>query len=161
MISKKLKHGDIRTDGFRFYAYKRRNGKLIEHWANPASFEKMRENRRIAQRKLKAEDPDKYREYRERNRAGARTSQVRYRNSKPEVIVLHQIKRSRRLKISNPQPADPKKIRQFYLMSKRLTACTGFLWHVDHIRALAKGGPHHESNLQVLPAKVNLRKGSR
>ena len=34
-------------------------------------------------------------------------------------------------------------------------------WHVDHINALANGGLHHPSNLQVLTAHDNLSKGAR
>jgi len=33
--------------------------------------------------------------------------------------------------------------------------------HVDHIVALANGGPHHEDNLQYLTASDNCRKGAR
>lgn len=32
-------------------------------------------------------------------------------------------------------------------------------YHVDHITALAKGGLHHQDNLQYLPASENCRKG--
>ncbi len=33
--------------------------------------------------------------------------------------------------------------------------------HVDHIIALSKGGPHVASNLQILPAGLNIRKAAR
>lgn len=33
-------------------------------------------------------------------------------------------------------------------------------YHVDHIRALASGGLHHQDNLQYLPAMENCRKGN-
>lgn len=32
--------------------------------------------------------------------------------------------------------------------------------HVDHIIPIAAGGPHIASNLQILPAGINMRKGS-
>lgn len=31
--------------------------------------------------------------------------------------------------------------------------------HVDHIKPLARGGLHHEDNLQILPIGINMRKG--
>jgi hypothetical protein len=31
-------------------------------------------------------------------------------------------------------------------------------YHVDHIQALARGGPHHQDNLQYLPGPENCRK---
>lgn len=34
-------------------------------------------------------------------------------------------------------------------------------FHVDHILAVARGGVHEESNLQLLTPKCNLRKGAR
>jgi len=33
-------------------------------------------------------------------------------------------------------------------------------YHVDHIVALARGGPHHQDNLQYLPAFVNRSKNA-
>jgi hypothetical protein len=32
-------------------------------------------------------------------------------------------------------------------------------YHVDHIVSVAEGGPHHQDNLQYLPASENIRKG--
>ena len=37
----------------------------------------------------------------------------------------------------------------------------GYKMHVDHIVALANGGLHHEDNLQILPAGINMRKGAK
>lgn len=34
----------------------------------------------------------------------------------------------------------------------------GYKMHVDHIVPLARGGKHAASNLQILPAGINLRK---
>lgn len=33
-------------------------------------------------------------------------------------------------------------------------------YHVDHIQALARGGKHHQDNLQYLPASENIRKNA-
>lgn len=35
----------------------------------------------------------------------------------------------------------------------------GHKMHVDHIIPLARGGLHHEHNLQILPIGLNMRKG--
>jgi hypothetical protein len=48
----------------------------------------------------------------------------------------------------------------FYAEARRLTRETGVLHHVDHIKPLAGGGKHEASNLQVLTAVENIRKGS-
>lgn len=36
----------------------------------------------------------------------------------------------------------------------------GHKMHVDHVMPLSKGGLHHEDNLQILPAGINMRKGA-
>ena len=47
----------------------------------------------------------------------------------------------------------------FYNQSKRLSEIFGIKFHVDHIVPLNTGGMHTPSNLQVVPAKINLAKG--
>ena len=49
---------------------------------------------------------------------------------------------------------DKHRIREFYV-----NCPPGY--HVDHIIPIAKGGAHHISNLQYLPAKENLKKGAK
>ena len=53
-----------------------------------------------------------------------------------------------------PQDADLKLIRTIYEHCPK-----GY--HVDHIKALASGGLHHQDNLQYLPVQENCKKGSR
>ena len=49
-------------------------------------------------------------------------------------------------------------IKNFYEYSVRLTSKLGIEFHVDHIVPLSIGGLHHPSNLQVVPARWNIRK---
>jgi len=53
-----------------------------------------------------------------------------------------------------PDDADLKLIRMIY------ERCPDG-YHVDHIKALASGGLHHQDNLQYLPIQENCRKGKR
>ena len=48
-----------------------------------------------------------------------------------------------------------------YDEARRITRETGVQMHVDHIVPLKLGGAHHPSNLQVITARENLRKGSK
>lgn len=50
---------------------------------------------------------------------------------------------------------------KIYEDAKRISLETGIEHHVDHIRPLAKGGRHHPSNLQILTAEENLKKGAK
>ena len=55
----KLKHGDIRNDGFVFWAYaKRGSGKVYEMWYAPDKFYAKRERRNAVRRKNRKEDPE-------------------------------------------------------------------------------------------------------
>ena len=49
----------------------------------------------------------------------------------------------------------------FYAEARRLTLETGILHHVDHIIPINKGGLHCQTNLQVLTAAENLKKGDK
>lgn len=57
-----------------------------------------------------------------------------------------------RLKNAIPEDADLKLIKEIYV-----NCPDGY--HVDHIVALASGGPHHQDNLQYLEISENCRKG--
>lgn len=48
--------------------------------------------------------------------------------------------------------------RALHSLAERLRGCLKSQWHVDHTIPLAKGGPHHHGNLQVVPALWNLGK---
>ena len=52
-------------------------------------------------------------------------------------------------------------INEMYSLAQLRTEQTGFLWHVDHIVPLTKGGLHKPTNLQVVPASWNQSKGNR
>jgi 5-methylcytosine-specific restriction endonuclease McrA len=56
---------------------------------------------------------------------------------------------------------DTKVILVIYEACRRVSKCLGTPFHVDHIHPLSRGGKHHPSNLQILPAKINLRKRSK
>ena len=38
---------------------------------------------------------------------------------------------------------------------------TSFKWHIDHILPISKGGTNHYANIQLVPARWNLKKGNR
>ena len=50
---------------------------------------------------------------------------------------------------------------EFYLEARRLTKETGILHEVDHIKPIAAGGLHCQTNLQVLTKEENMKKGSK
>jgi hypothetical protein len=55
-------------------------------------------------------------------------------------------------------------LNQFYNYSQRISQCTGIKHHVDHILPLAGDGftgLHVPWNLSVIPAAINLKKGTK
>ena len=52
-------------------------------------------------------------------------------------------------------------ISEIYSQSRKVSKETGVQHHVDHVKPLAAGGRHHSSNLQILTAEKNLKKGAK
>lgn len=67
-------------------------------------------------------------------------------------------KRKQRMKC-NLTKEERQAIRLIYEECQRISKETGILHHVDHVVPLALGGLHHPSNLQILTAEANLKKG--
>jgi len=58
-------------------------------------------------------------------------------------------------------PTEKLEISKIYAQSRKVSKETGVQHHVDHVRPLAAGGRHHSSNLQILTAEKNLKKGAK
>lgn len=61
----------------------------------------------------------------------------------------------------NLSPNEREQIFAIYKKARKTSKDTGILHHVDHIVPLAAGGRHHPSNLQILTAEDNLKKGTK
>jgi hypothetical protein len=97
-------------------------------------------------------DPEKYRALR---RADYRRRKAKY--------VADARKREAHIKQATPPWADLKAIEAFYVEADRLTNLTGIKHHVDHyypLRSKWMCGLHVETNLQILHAVANLKKGN-
>lgn len=120
----------------------------------------------------------KNREYREKNREKIKIFFREYRKKNKDLVagrikkyllrfpeIAMEIKARNRAKRRNAAKhltKNQKKLNeQFFIMSKRLKECLNIDWHVDHIIPIAGGGLHEPSNLMVVPAAINLKKGSR
>jgi hypothetical protein len=78
--------------------------------------------------------------------------------------ALYLQRRKKRLHEQTPvlTELEQQQIRQIYEERDRLNQAAGFIrYHVDHVAPLARGGQHHPSNLQVINASDNVRKGAR
>lgn len=85
----------------------------------------------------------------------------RYYQKALPLILASVAKRRARLRGARVEGANKGIIGTIFSASRRISRCTGIKFHVDHVVALKNGGAHHQNNLRVIPAKLNLRKGSR
>jgi len=176
------KRGDIRDDGYIFRSYRKtilKDGteKLRECWDSPIVLEKQRKyslerHHKIKSdplyrhkkreytkswRRLKKNDPSWVEYEKERCRKKGNEYVKRYPEKANANNALRRAKRKQATKLLTIE--EKELIKKFYFHAKRLTYIFKIKHHVDHIIPLAKGGLHHPSNLQVIPASVNLRKG--
>jgi 5-methylcytosine-specific restriction endonuclease McrA len=71
---------------------------------------------------------------------------ARYHNAKHHALKLNQ----------TPLDANLDIIQFYYTVASAMKD-----YHVDHIKPLSKGGLHHENNLQILSAHLNLEKNNK
>lgn len=129
---------------------RRAENKEWEHEKYRRAFERNPERHRERWRKYRRENPDKH-----------RASLKRWAEKNPGARLMHvNLRRARKLN-QTPPDANRQIIAAFYHARARVVKCTGLDFHVDHIFPLAKGGPHHQANLQLLPAKINISKGAK
>ena len=86
----------------------------------------------------------------------------KYNNSEKGKIVNANKAAKRRASVRNQLPvdADLDIIKSIYEECRRLCVETGVIHEVDHIIPIAKGGLHHQDNLQILTMTQNRKKGS-
>ena len=86
----------------------------------------------------------------------------RYNKSEKGKIVNTNKSAKRRAKVKNQLPTDANFdiIKEIYTECRRLSLETGIPHEVDHIIPIAKGGLHHQDNLQIITMVENRKKGA-
>lgn len=113
------------------------------------------------------------------NKEGYRAHNIRWRADNPEVnkdsdrrskvksigqVYAINRKRVEQVKMATPPWADKQEIADWYEAARIAEQVTGKKWHVDHIHPLNGAnfcGLHVGYNLQILPARENMRKGNK
>lgn len=182
---KLFKQGDVRSDGYIFKNYVlkqiRRDGYFKERWCSPESFAKQ-----VQQSKdWHFKNPERLRELRakwaqenkekkaaldkiwaERNRERSNAHKQRWNKVNAGRKRALDKKRLAAQKQRTPvwlDVVDHAEMEFTYIWCNALRAC-GLDYHVDHIIPLQGkivSGLHVPSNLQVIPAKLNLSKNNR
>jgi len=123
--------------------------------------EQTREQKRRYRKAHPEKVADKKRELRQRNREQYLAANRAWMEANPGKVKANRAARRARVKQASAPMCgqDRKRIEVIYAAANRVSCCLGVSHHVDHIVPLARGGLHVPTNLQVLPATINLRKG--
>ena len=164
-MTSRIKKGTKREDGMVFWGYNSscKNG---ERWLSPVNYLAVEEKYKLWQ---KANYPDYYKKNRAKKIADAIVRRNSNKEKHNEMAKIYRGRSKERIREANRLYKAkikigllPKKerlmIKEVYKMATRLSICTGIQHHVDHIFPLSRGGLHTIGNLQVLPAKINIRK---
>jgi 5-methylcytosine-specific restriction endonuclease McrA len=173
----RLKHGYVHpTTGLVFWGFNR-NKPLGEYWMSREEFDRqveikksyleenktvLNEKGKIRAREHRSRFPDRVKQNQAKwlaqNPDRARQISKKWRSANAEVINLNGSVRRARLRGAEAPKANKGVIREFYASAKRVQNCLGLPMSVDHILPIAKGGKHHQNNLQVMPLSLNCRK---
>ena len=102
-------------------------------------------------------------EYRDSNRQCVRErSRIFYTKNKSIFLELNARRKARQMdQTPKMNCLEKSAIKGLYFIAKVLSNSCGESFHVDHIQPISKGGLHCLSNLQILSAEENLRKGAK
>jgi hypothetical protein len=176
--NKNLKRGDSRDDGKLFWGFDK-NHKDGERWITPDQFQKYQEYTLKYKKKYYSNNRDKCiknandwiknnrdkfnkrnKENRIKNIEIFREKQSEYRKKSKHLRTANHAKRRSLKKQSSVLLTKSQKqiIDCFYAQAHRLENRIGIKFHVDHIVPLSKGGLHSPTNLQTIPATLNISK---
>lgn len=93
------------------------------------------------------------RQYHKENRGHRNEYGRQWAKNNQDKRNTHRAKRRARKLNQTPSDANKEKIALVYKMCSTMDG-----YHVDHIKPLSKGGQHHENNLQILKASLNMEK---
>lgn len=165
---------DARKESLRKYYIKHRDRLLLKtkKWQK-----ENRDKTRASLKKWRERNRERYlswgREYAIKNKEKRKDIRIRHYNKNGEVLRLKHRKYmkdnphisidccARRRQRISPHPSYCKnKARDIIIMCKKISRETGIPHAVDHIIPLAKGGWHHQDNLQIIPKSLNSSKGA-
>ena len=176
--NKNLKRGDSREDGKLFWGYDK-NHKDGERWITLDQFQKYQEYNLKFRKKHYFDNREKgiqnasewikshrdefnkkRRENRKKNILNIKQKETEYREKSKHLRRANNAKRRSFKKQSSVILTKSQKqiVNCLYRQAHRLENRIGIKFHIDHIVPLSRGGLHSPTNLQVIPATLNMRK---
>lgn len=136
---------------------------VIKKW-----YTKNKERHRNVGKKWMEQNKDRFKAYQKQyatdNRDHLKAYQKNWvQDNRDRVRLINKASSSKRRaieskSIKNLTKAQEGMIKHYYAHASRVSFKLGIEFHVDHIVPLSRGGLHHPSNLQVVPARWNVRK---
>lgn len=121
------------------------------------NLQKVRDRHRLWMRKYREDNPEKIKEWTKRYNSNhveeIKEQQKRYRKNNPDKVNARNARRRAQKLQATPTNANKKLINFYY---KVVATIPGY--GVDHWQPIAKGGLHHEDNLQILENTLNSEK---
>lgn len=139
---------------------KRKNSERGSRWYFARREQELERRRLNYQTNIDYRKRQMYEYRRSRKAEQAARRRRHYQNNKAQYIADVRA-RTFQKKLAMPAWADRDAIASFYLEAARVTRETGVSHHVDHViplRGKTVCGLHVETNLQILPASVNMAK---
>ena len=103
---------------------------------------------------------ERNRKYKRENKEKIAHYNDKYRRQKLSEFAAYENKKRAEKRNQTPPDSNDKKINYIYRICEIFNELEDETYHVDHIKPLAKGGLHHQSNLQILEATLNMEKHS-
>jgi hypothetical protein len=153
-----MKRGTQRDDGFVFVKY-HSNGS--PYWVPKEQFERMIQHEKLKLKLNRERIAERRREYQKSNADKLKKYHATWRKDNPEKRLAMANRQRAARKQAIPQDSWKKGADGIYAIAHRISECLGVKHHVDHIIPIAKGGTHERGNLQILPAKLNLKKSDK
>jgi len=174
----KPKRGDVREDGKVFWSNTAKSIGGKERWITPEQFKKydehlkekskeyyLKNKNKIIKRtadwsKNNRDRVNKSRRENRKNNPYRIQAEIEYRKKSIHLKRANEAKRKAIKRKSSSVLTDSQKqiIASFYNQAIRLENRFGIKFHVDHIVPLSRGGMHIPTNLQVMPASINISK---
>lgn len=166
----KYSRGFVRKDGMVYWG-KGRGAPCVDRWLTNEKFLSYKQNEkryllesreRISANKAKwkRNNKDKMHGYYLKSSESVKARSAKWKRDNPSRVNEY-CNRRRAIKTSTAFINEAEMIKSVYDYARRVSLCTGIQFHVDHIIPLSRGGSHSVENVQILPAKINLRKGVR
>lgn len=153
---------DLNISEFSAYKYVTKQGvDSIRYESRCKPCNKNRRAKRYATPELKEIDKRTSRQWKHDNKEHLASYQKKKQQTKEYKAQKAALQRNRKAKIrAGTVDKSCTKIKEIYKEALRLEKETGIKYHVDHIIPLKHGGLHIATNLQILTATENLKKGA-